>query len=473
MHKDINNSEIEAKKWQIVDSWIIGCIREGRYPGKEDFEDLQLKTGISIDELKARAETLQAEHADETGLSKKSDLEKIIHFIKSAKWRRNEVLGIIENQSCEHVSEDDIFINIKLGGATISQAVLRALLRSKQVTSYHPAKEYFTKLAVKKFNPDVNYFAELAKYVETDDRTFFAEMLRKHFIRAIDQLFRNISNRYVLVFFGEVQDKGKTHLIKWLNPLPDRYYSERPMRADKDSEIQLATAWIYNIDELEGLSRAEISKTKSYISRSIINERAPYAAEAKILPRLASIFASTNDREFLTDIQNTRWLIFEIKDICHDYNNFRTGVKGIDVNCLWLQAYTAWQEDNSAGILTSEEKVRQTTSNKNYNVNTIEYQLIVKHFRQPGPDDKPRERNANGGFDGDIESLSATDILIRLSEKYPHLKINSVWVGRELRRAGFTSILHRINGQVMRGYELVWSDEGFQQIKNTIDELPF
>ncbi len=459
MDKANKNSDTEVQKWQLIDSWLRGCLREGRRPGIEDFKHLAGQTEITPDEIEARSETVCSDFSHEFNLQNQHEFDKIKLAFQEKKWRSNQIFGPIEDCAGKQIPFDDIYIILKKNGYKISKEDLRSLLASSYIPSYHPAKDYFEKLEKRKdFDPNIDFFKKLSEYIITDDLEFFSVMLEKHFIRGIDQLFRGVPNRYLFCLIGD-QLAGKSQFIQWLNPLPPRYYSERPLRAEKDAEILLSQVWVYSVEELEGMSRHDLNKTKSYISRALINERKPYASEASTLPRLANFYASTNDNEFLTDVVNTRWLIFEIENINFNYNNLQTGKKNIDVNSLWWQALRAWQSNNSAGMLTVDETKKQAQYNLKFHVNTIEYDLIIRHLRKPDPDDKP-------------EFLTATELMNRLAAKVPStLRFNPVSFGREMKRAGYVSEVKWIINKAARGYLVVYSDE---PIKFDDDEiLPF
>lgn len=472
--KDISKPEINQTLWSEIDTFIIGSLREGRRPGLQDAEYFQNeKCACSVEQFLERVEQLYNNHSDEFGLNNRPIIEKVIFYMNEASLKRNRVLGRIEDASGNHVTLDNLYITLIRKGLKVPKDDLRSLISSNAVLTFHPFGEYLDRLETMPFDTGTDYFKKLSEYIITDNPEFFAMMLKKHLIRAIDQYKRGVPNRYILVFFGS-QEAGKSMFIRWLNPLGEYYYSEQPLRGDKDCEILLATVLIYSIEELEGLSKQEITKTKSFISRAIINERRPYASEAIPMPRLASIFASTNDREFLTDTVNTRWLIFDVRSIDHNYSNLRTGRKDIDVNSLWRQAFKEWQSDNSAGMLTPEEKELQTSINKRYEIASPEYHLILKHIREPLETDKLKEQSTQhpGGFVGEIEFINSTEILIRLTGLYPTIKINSAWLGREMKRAGFASRVSWSNGRSIRGYDVVWSSEGFI-FKSDADECPF
>lgn len=468
--KDTENERLKQQSLLNVELHIMAAIRQGREISMQEVEAMQEQYLLPVEIILERLENIRKEHGTYFGFDNKTPIDKAIIHFKKAGLKRNLVTGQIENKEGKQVTLDDIYIDLVRAGQKVPKEDLRSLVASKHIETFHPFDKYLTGLGNMSFDNSIDYFAKLSEYVITDRPKFFAVMLKKHFIRTIDQYKRNIPNRYVFVLYGG-QEKGKSIFIKWLNPLTINYYSEQPLRNDKDGEIMLATVLIYSIEELEGLSKQEINKTKSFISRSSINERRPYAAEAISMPRLATIFASTNDRGFLTDIINTRWLIPDVKHINHDYNNIKTGRKDIDVNSLWLQAYNEWKTDNSAGMLTPEEKAMQEEINKCYNISTPEYHLIIKHLRKPIETDRPKEETQFPSVEG-IEFLSATDILIRLTGLYPSIKINSAWLGREMKRAGFVSRVSWINCQSFRGYDVVWSSEGFKE-SYTNGILPF
>jgi len=460
--KDNETDRIKQAALLNVDTHILEAIKQGREISMQEIETMQEQYICPSVLILERLEVLRKEHGDLKGFNNFTPIDKALVYLKKAGLRRNIVLNRIETKKGDHVSIDDLYINLLRAGQKVPKEDLRSLIASNHVPTFHPFGEYLARLLIMKFDPDIDYFAKLAGYIITENPGFFASMLKKHFIRAIDQYIRNVPNRYVFVEYGG-QELGKSIFIKWLNPLSENYYSEQPLRGDKDCEILLATVLIYCIEEMEGMSKHEVTKIKSFISRALINERRPYAAEAAPMPRLASIFASTNDREFLTDTFNSRWLIFEVKSINHDYNNLKTGRKDIDINSLWWQAYREWQRDNSAGMLTPEEKELQSEINKGYEISSPEFHLIIKHLREPKEGNRPKVENTQypGTFEGEIEFLSSTDVLVRLTRLYPSIKINAAWLGREMKRAGFESQVSWINGRSVRGYNLIFNNEGY------------
>jgi predicted P-loop ATPase len=76
-----------------------------------------------------------------------------------------------------------------------------------------------------------------------------------------------------------------------------------------------------NIDELDAICGREMNIVKSLLTSTDVNERAAYGRLKERRVRLASFCASTNNREFLTDVTgNRRWLPFEVESIQNPFH---------------------------------------------------------------------------------------------------------------------------------------------------------
>ena len=201
-------------------------------------------------------------------------------------------------------------------------------------------------------------------------------MLEKHFVRAIKcALEPEYYNRMAFVLQSTKQEIFKSRFIKWLNPFPDSmYYSETELSNSKDCQISLAENFIYNLEELDDLKNNRISSIKALLARSTINIRRPYGAQNVIMPRRCTFFASTNFSEFLTDSENTRWLIFEVDSIAED---LFSRVNPID---LWSQAWAFYNLPDYQYELTPDERIKREERNMHFTENTVEEELLVSNF---------------------------------------------------------------------------------------------
>lgn len=69
--------------------------------------------------------------------------------------------------------------------------------------------------------------------------------------------------------------------------------------SNKDGLMALAGVWIYELGELDAISRAESTAVKRFISTQVDRFRPPYAAHMKDRPRQGILVGTTNEREFL------------------------------------------------------------------------------------------------------------------------------------------------------------------------------
>ena len=131
-------------------------------------------------------------------------------------------------------------------------------------------------------------------------------------------LYDEVVNHQVLVLIGR-QGIFKTTWLERLIPPQLRDYCCKLANANslsKDDRLRIAEFGLINMDELDAMTPRELNAMKSVITASDVNERAAYGYTKERRIRLASFCASSNRREFLTDITgNRRWLPFEVESI--------------------------------------------------------------------------------------------------------------------------------------------------------------
>ena len=142
---------------------------------------------------------------------------------------------------------------------------------------------------------------------------------KKWFVTMVASWMKDeVVNHTVLVLIGR-QGIFKTTWLDHLIPPELRAYSSKlPLSGQitKDDRLRLCENAMLNIDELDAICGREMNIVKSLLTCTDVNERAAYGRLKERRVRLASFCASTNNREFLTDITgNRRWLPFEVESI--------------------------------------------------------------------------------------------------------------------------------------------------------------
>lgn len=327
-------------------------------------------------------------------------------------------------------------------GFTGVETPLMMLIRSSFVPRYDPLKEYFTKL------PDWNegdpdYIDQLANFVIAKDQDWFNQQFKKMLVRAVACALEIIPFNKQCFVIKSGQNDGKSSFVRFLCPPELNDYIIDHMDVDsKDGRLTLCQNFIINLDELQGLSRTEINKTKALFTTDKVKERLPYDRKPTTHTRRASFFASTNEDEFLIDhTGNVRWLVFDIEKINHDNGGENGYNKNIDITKVYSQAYSLLR----AGFpfnLTKDEIAKSEANNKSYQVSSSESDLIPQYYRTADKDDE------------DAVFVTATAVLDRLQADRKTI-LNRNKIGRALTVLGFTKTTKRLNGKPVKGYWVV------------------
>jgi predicted P-loop ATPase len=410
--------------------------RAGRQYTKQDLDNYAQMFKLNISNVEEIFVSVFENHIDEFGLDKKSEIYKVeLYLKKKYDFIKNEVTGSTDYKlkgerdiDYRKINIDSIYRDIQHIGHKFTMGKLESLLASDFVESYNPFQVYFDNLP--KWD-EVDHISSLAEHLTvTGDKEFFLTQFKKCLVRCIACSIGLKENRIVFVLVGEKQEAGKSTFLRFLNPFGNKYYTESPIRDNKDSEFRFAENFIYNLEELSSLNNIEINKLKAIISKSIIKERRPFGRTEEEMYRRCNFFGSTNKTEFLTDTENTRWLCFNL-----EYINWEYKAK-IDINKVWAQAWHLYNTGFKY-TLTSEERVIRDDNNKGYELSSAEKELILLHL-------KPDEEG---------EFMTNVQILEYLIEKTANrFKLNSVYLGRALSQLGFKSGIKYIDRRKFRGY---------------------
>ena len=150
------------------------------------------------------------------------------------------------------------------------------------------------------------------------------QCFKKWFVTMVASWLKDeVVNHQVLVLIGR-QGIFKTTWLEHLIPPHLRAYCCKLANAtqlSKDDRLRIAEFGLINMDELDAMTPRELNAMKSVITSTDVNERAAYGYTKERRVRLASFCASSNKREFLTDMTgNRRWLPFEVDSIQNPFH---------------------------------------------------------------------------------------------------------------------------------------------------------
>ncbi len=441
-NKDPWSGKSEAFKNAMKDIYGFACQinRMGRKYSPTDIENKSREfehiEGINMVEVEKVFKKVAKDQKDYFNWDDKSNVEKVeIHIRKNWELRYNIVRNTVDCRAVgsgefKELKIENIYRNLQHNRIKYTLSDLKNLLNSDFVKEYDPIENYFQSL------PEwdgTDYITQLGSHIVVKRQEYFNSMLKKHLVRSVKCGLGKGVNRFLFTIVGQKQSTGKTYFLRWLCPFDTDYYTEASINAkDKDTKIAVARNFFYNIDELASLKKIDIDGLKSLISIDKINERLPYGSSAVTMRRRANFFASTNNMQFLVDIENTRWLVFELITIDRKYS------QTIPIDQVWAQAYALYNDPEFNDQLTQEESEIQEGENKGFNYQSPEEEAIKMHFRVCD--------RSQGSF------YSTFDIMNHLNEMYPKAKFSSIGIGRAMKNIGFIDGRKVINGKKQRGF---------------------
>lgn len=374
---------------------------------------------------------------------------QVEQYLSKYNFRLNIIANQIEvyndeNEEWEQVNENTLFRELQHQNISWSVNNIISILKSDFVPVFNPFKDYFESLGDWDADNDPDYISEFLQYItikskNPEHQTRFRTMFEKWLIRAIRCAIEpSYFNKHALIIVGESQNTGKSTWCRYLCPPALLPYMDDRLGTDKDSLIALAENFIINLDELSTLYKSDLQNLKSMFSLSTVKCRRPYARSTTMAPRTASIVGSTDRPEFLADeAGSVRWICVEIKGL--DWNYAK-----IPIDRVWEQAFSLYK-NGATGSLTKKEIEDNETINKQFQISSIEMELIHKTFKVP---------ETNGTET--IIKLTTTEILeeIQISVKN---KLNTNNIGKALKMLGFIQKPFRRekDGYPVKAYELV------------------
>lgn len=133
----------------------------------------------------------------------------------------------------------------------------------------------------------------------------------------------------ILILEGKQGTLKSTAIRKLFEPW---FTDELADFGSKDAAMQMRGAWCVEVSELDAMSRADISKVKSFVTRQVDRFRPPYGRTIVESPRQCVFIGTVNTREYLRDeTGNRRFLPVKTSKIDID------GIKR-DKDQLWAEA---------------------------------------------------------------------------------------------------------------------------------------
>lgn len=187
-----------------------------------------------------------------------------------------------------------------------------------------------------------------------------------------------------LIFVGE-QGSGKSTSIQHGLCPHAAWFGDAALDfsgRDKDSLMQIAGKWIYEIAELTGLHRREARDIKAFLSRQKDEFRPPYGRHVAEYPRQCVFVGTTNETQILSDPTGSRrfWPV--------RVGRSRLAELQRDRDQLWAEAKVRYQrgeqwhlsEDYEVQLRQANEEFQQQDPQAELILNWLEGRPASQHF---------------------------------------------------------------------------------------------
>ena len=282
---------------------------------------------------------------------------------------------------------------------TTDRNLFGAINRAAQKNRYHPIRDFLNGLQWDGVNRVEALFTD---YVGAEDNSYHREAALLFMVGAVARVFEPGHKFDFVPILEGLQGVRKSTFIKilshgWFAELDGDFH-------DKKALVEsMQGAWIVELPELQGFSKAEITTIKGFVSRPVDKVRLSYEKRAAEFPRQCVFMGSTNETEYLRDATGGR----RFWPIACNVSEIDTARLAREISQIWAEAkamYDAWRVQQPTGDLplyirdaeASEEAKRLQDSRRQETVEESVAARIEAWLERPvnsdlGFDDLPDE----------------------------------------------------------------------------------
>lgn len=292
---DVENVTIKTNNNQLIQTFILRLERE------------------IVSSLKTYDNTIKKTNKNNES-KKESKVNRAIRLIEqilgSVKIRRNKMSQAIElnSEPGKPFNLRDLWFDIQ---TKLNENIPLSFLEQvgaclADSNEYHPVRDYLESCPKEK----IDFINNLSSRFLENDLSISNVMVKKFLIGAVARIFNpGCKMDSALIFKGE-QGIGKSSFFR---ELAGAFFNDSMGDiSNKDDLLTAQAGWINEWPELETIfTRADVSKTKSFLSRQKDFLRLPYGRNIEEIQRSFVIAGTTNEDSFLRDPTGSRrfWIV--------------------------------------------------------------------------------------------------------------------------------------------------------------------
>lgn len=278
------------------------------------------------------------------------DSPKPIRQLEGATWNlRDPVNGDLWSDA--HDADIRIVLEApeRQGGyglKTSDRDLAGAVGKVARLLSFHPVRKYLSEL---RWDGKQRVATLFIDYVGAEDDAYHREAALLFALGAVTRVFEPGHKFDFVPILEGLQGKRKSTFIRILG----RHWSselEGDFNDTKGMVERMQGAWLLELAELSGFSKAEVQVIKSFISRQKDKVRLAYARRASEFQRQCVFLGSTNEIEYLRDASGGR----RFWPIACAVSEIDTDRLSREVDQIWAEAkaiYDEWRSRSPHGEL--------------------------------------------------------------------------------------------------------------------------
>ncbi|MCM1109251.1 MAG: hypothetical protein NC388_09440 [Clostridium sp.] len=350
-------------------------------------------------------------------------------------------------QPLDDTLENSLWCSMQRAGLNADLNAMRTLIQSDFTPDFHPLRHYLDHLPA--WDGTTDHIGRLFAMVHCRDTppAEFDFYARRWLVGMLaSALNDNVVNHVILVLLGPQGSFKSSFMENLLPPQLRCYYTTKTnsQRFSKDDLFTLTENLIVNFEEIDSMQRSELNQLKAMTTTLYVKERPAYGRNKVRRPHVASLCATGNNLQFLTDdTGNRRWLPFEVESIDNPWTT------PIPHDAIYAQAYALLQ-GKFRYWFSDAEIIVLNRRNRTFEAPNSAREMILAYFRRPNKLERPHY-------------ITSSQIVARFGGQ---IRLNPVQVGRAMKELGFR--------QERTSYGRFWAvmERTADEIAHTLPRLP-
>ena len=206
---------------------------------------------------------------------------------------------------------------------------------------FHPVRDFLDGLSWDGTERLTNWAKDYLR--STSPEIYLREVSRLSILAMVKRIYEpGCKFDSVIILEGD-QGIGKSTAAR---TLAGEWFSDMPLRFDKDGVLGIQGHWVIELGELSVMSRGDVNQLKEFISHQFDKVRPPFERKIETYPRQCIFIGTTNNEEYLKDkTGNRRYLPIKVGQV---------DIKGLRLNRDQLLAEAVWEYKNFGAQLYLE-----------------------------------------------------------------------------------------------------------------------